>query len=71
MLAILCKPQDKHGEGGPEKPLIKDKAPPLLLHPLPYLLSNPNVQNLLRVLPPPTGNGRKRVSLMYPSSYQI
>jgi hypothetical protein len=24
-LAILCKPQDKHSEGGPEKPL--DKAP--------------------------------------------
>jgi hypothetical protein len=44
-LAILCKPQDKHGEGGPEKPLISDKAPILLLllllHPLPHLLSHP------------------------------
>jgi hypothetical protein len=26
-LAILCKPEDKHGEGGAEKPLTKDKAP--------------------------------------------
>jgi hypothetical protein len=24
--AILCKPQDKHGEGVPEKPLMNDKA---------------------------------------------
>jgi hypothetical protein len=26
-LAILCKPQDKHREGGPEKPLTNDKTP--------------------------------------------
>jgi hypothetical protein len=26
-LAILCKPQDKHEEGGPEKPLTNDKFP--------------------------------------------
>jgi hypothetical protein len=30
-LAIPFKPQDKHGEGGPEKALISDKAPVLLL----------------------------------------
>jgi hypothetical protein len=26
-LAVLCKPQDKHGGGGLKKPLISDKAP--------------------------------------------
>jgi hypothetical protein len=51
MPAVLCKPQDKCGEEEPEKPLTSDKAPiqllPLLLHPLPHLLSHPNIQNLL------------------------
>jgi hypothetical protein len=32
-LAILCKPQDKHGEGGLEKPLTNDKAPVLTVPP--------------------------------------
>jgi hypothetical protein len=27
MLAILCNPQNKHGERGPEKPLTNDQAP--------------------------------------------
>jgi hypothetical protein len=32
-LAILCKPQDKHGKGGPEKPLTNHKAPVLTASP--------------------------------------
>jgi hypothetical protein len=39
-------------EGGSEKPLTNDKAPSLLLHPLPYLLSHPNIQNLLMDVSP-------------------
>jgi hypothetical protein len=35
------------------------RPPSLLLHPLPYLLSHPNI----RLFPPSTGSGRKRVSL--------
>jgi hypothetical protein len=27
ILAVLCKPQDKCGEGGPQKPLTSDKSP--------------------------------------------
>jgi hypothetical protein len=39
------------------------RPPPLLLHPLPYLLSHPNIQNLLIGASPSTGNGRKRANL--------
>jgi hypothetical protein len=55
-LAVLCKPQDKHGEGGAEKPLTSDKAPVLtsllLLHLLPHLVSQSNIQNLLMDVSP-------------------
>jgi hypothetical protein len=37
--------------------------PPILPQSLPYLLSHPNIQNILMVLPPSTGNGRKRATL--------
>jgi hypothetical protein len=35
----------------------------LLLLPLPYLLSHPNIQNLLRIFSSSTGSGQKRASL--------
>jgi hypothetical protein len=41
------------------------RPPSLLLHPLPYLLSHPNIQNLLMDVSPFKGSGRKRASL-YP-----
>jgi hypothetical protein len=41
------KLQDKHGEEEPENPHTNEKAPSLLLHPPPYLLSKLNIQNLL------------------------
>jgi hypothetical protein len=55
-LAVLCKSQDKHGEGRPVKPLTSDKPLslllPLLLHPLPHLLSLPNIWDLLMNVSP-------------------
>jgi hypothetical protein len=39
MLAILCKPQDEHGEGGPEKPLTND--PPFAIPSKPPQYSEP------------------------------
>jgi hypothetical protein len=63
MLAILCKPQDKNGKGGQKSPLSMTRPPSLPLHPLPYLLSHPNIHNLLMALSPSIGNGRKRANL--------
>jgi hypothetical protein len=51
-LAILCKPEDKHGEGGPASPLPLTRPLSLLLHPLPYLLSHPNIWNLMMDISP-------------------
>jgi hypothetical protein len=46
-----------------KKPLPMTRPLSLILHPLPYLLSNPNIQNLLMDVHPSTGSGRKTVSL--------
>jgi hypothetical protein len=46
-LAIICKPQDKHGEGGPEKPLTNDKAPIPIAPPSVLPSKPPHIQNLL------------------------
>jgi hypothetical protein len=43
-LAILHKPQNKHGEGGPEKPLTNDKAP-ILTAPPSALPSKPPINS--------------------------
>jgi hypothetical protein len=51
-LAILCRSQDKHREGGPENPLTMTRSPFLLLHPLPYLLSHPSIWDLLMDVSP-------------------
>jgi hypothetical protein len=47
MLAIPCKPQDKHGKEDQKSPLSMTRP-----HPLPYLLSHPNIQNLLMGVSP-------------------
>jgi hypothetical protein len=70
-MAIHSKPQVKHGEGGSEKSLINDKAQPLLLHLLPYLLILPNIQNFLMDASPFNRQWQKEGESMSPSSYQI
>jgi hypothetical protein len=71
-LAILCKPQDKHGKEDQKSPLSMTKPPLLLHHPLPYLLSHPNIQNVLMGAFPlqQVMVGRGWIYAL-PSSYQI
>jgi hypothetical protein len=51
------------GKEDQKSPLPMTKPPSLLLHPLPYLLSHPNIQNLLMDVSLSTSSGRKRVTL--------
>jgi hypothetical protein len=51
------------GKEDQKSPLPMTSPQSLLLHPLLYFLSHPNIQNLLMMLPTSTGSGRKRVTL--------
>jgi hypothetical protein len=70
MLAILCKPQDKHGEGGPEKPFTNDKAPKPTAPPS-ALPKHPDIESLLMDVSSFNRQWWEEGKSMSPSSYQI
>jgi hypothetical protein len=62
-LAILCKPQDKHGERGPEKPLTSDRAPVPTAPPSALPSKPPQYSEPPMGASPFNHSGRRRASL--------